>query len=51
MYKYVYNKYPSLSVYQLRKSRGSIKPEPQARVLCRLFFQLINARVRDLLYL
>ena len=49
--KFVYNKYPSPSVYQLRKSWGSIKPEPQARVLCRGFFQLMNARVRDLLYL
>ena len=48
---YVYNKYPSPSVYQLRKSWSSIKPEPQAWVLCRGFFQLINARARDLSYL
>ena len=47
---YVYNKYPSPSVYQLRKIWGNKKSEPQARVLCRGFFQLVNARVRDLLY-
>ena len=48
---YVYSKYPSPRVGQLRKSWGSIKPEPRARVLCRGFFQLINVRARDLLYL
>ena len=48
---YVYNKYPSPSVYQLRKIWGSIKPKPHARILCRGFFPLINARARDLLYL
>ena len=48
---FVYNQYPSPSVYQLRKSWGGIKPEPQASVLCRRFFQLINARARALLCL
>ena len=37
-----HNKFPSPSVYQLRKSWGRLKPEPRARVLCRDFSQLIN---------
>ena len=48
---FTYNKYPSPSVYQLGKTWGSIKPKPHARILCRGFFPLINARARDLLYL
>ena len=34
-----------------KKLLGTIKPEPQARVFCQGFFQLINARATDLLYL